>query len=165
MNGSQKVSFSFCYCKTNYCSQPLLCNMLVCAPTATWQMSPPVQDHMENGKHTEREQWKKCMVLSSSCVHQTQNPLISKDCPCVQCKCDIHSVSVEMLPCLCKRLDECHGQGQKQSSFIIKHTFQSHRRNAVGGHTGTAALISHTATLGIFSMNISVIMKSKADKH
>jgi hypothetical protein len=54
INGSQKISFFLYYCKTNYCSQLLLCNTLVRVPTATWQMSPPVQHHMENGNCTER---------------------------------------------------------------------------------------------------------------
>jgi len=49
INRSQKVSFSLYYRKTNYCSQLLLCNTLVSASTATWQMSPPVQHHMGNG--------------------------------------------------------------------------------------------------------------------
>jgi hypothetical protein len=90
-----------------------------------------MQHQMENGNPT--EQVKKCMMLTSSCAHQTQNPQTSTDCGCVWCRCDIHSVSVEMVPWRCKRLDECDGQEQMWSSFKMKQIFQSHRCNGVGG--------------------------------
>lgn len=162
IKGSQKVSFSlFITVKQTTAASYYF--------VIYWHVLPPLHGrclhqcsiHGQWQLYWKREKGKKWMVFSISWMHQTQNPQIATQCGCVQCKCDTHSISVEIVPWHCKWLDECHEQGKKWSSFIVKHIFQSHRWNGVGRQTGIAGTVtaginlSHSNAWGILHEHLS----------